>query len=57
MELLDSSFTGFNAYWDKINTQAAGGALPDIIQMDMRYIGQFTQRSQLRASPSTPTPS
>ena len=43
----DSSFTGFNAYWDKINTQAAGGALPDIIQMDMRYIGQFTQRSQL----------
>lgn len=43
----DSSFTGFNAYWDKINTQAAGGALPDIIQMDMRYIGQFTQRNQL----------
>lgn len=43
----DSSFTGFNAYWDKIHTQAAGGALPDIIQMDMRYIGQFTQRNQL----------
>ena len=43
----DSSFTGFNAYWDKINTQAAGGALPDIIQMDMRYLGQFTQRNQL----------
>ena len=43
----DSSFTGFNAYWDKINTQAAGGALPDIIQMDMRYLGQFTQRGQL----------
>ncbi len=43
----DSSFTGFNAYWDKINTQAAGGALPDIIQMDMRYMGQFTQRNQL----------
>jgi multiple sugar transport system substrate-binding protein len=43
----DSSFTGFNAYWDKINTQAAGQALPDIIQMDMRYIGQFTQRGQL----------
>ncbi len=43
----DSSFTGFNAYWDKINTQAAGQALPDIIQMDMRYIGQFTQRNQL----------
>src|SRR5207249_10422187 len=43
----DSSFTGFGAYWDKINTQAAGGALPDIIQMDMRYIGQFTARNQL----------
>jgi multiple sugar transport system substrate-binding protein len=43
----DSSFTGFNAYWDKINTQAAGGALPDIIQMDMRYIGQFTHRNQV----------
>jgi multiple sugar transport system substrate-binding protein len=43
----DSSFTAFNAYFDKINTQAAGGALPDIIQMDMRYIGQFVKRNQL----------
>jgi multiple sugar transport system substrate-binding protein len=43
----DSSFTGFFPYWDKINTQAAGGQLPDVIQMDMRYIGQFAQRNQV----------
>src|SRR6266540_3914945 len=39
-----SQFTNFFAYWDKINTQAAGGALPDIFQMDMRYIGQFASK-------------
>jgi multiple sugar transport system substrate-binding protein len=39
-----SSFTNFFAYWDKINTQAAGGALPDVFQMDMRYIGQFVSK-------------
>ncbi len=40
----NSQFTNFFAYWDKINTQAAGGALPDIFQMDMRYIGQFASK-------------
>jgi len=40
----NSSFTNFFAYWDKINTQAAGGGLPDVFQMDMRYIGQFVSK-------------
>src|SRR6266571_4715301 len=39
-----SQFSDFFSYWDKINTQAAGGALPDIFQMDMRYIGQFSSK-------------
>src|SRR5215211_3736460 len=39
-----SQFSDFFSYWDKINTQAAGGQLPDIFQMDMRYIGQFQSK-------------
>src|SRR3954466_2599973 len=42
-----SQFSDFFSYWDKINTQAAGGALPDIFQMDMRYIGQFQGKGLL----------
>jgi multiple sugar transport system substrate-binding protein len=42
-----SQFSDFFSYWDKINTQAAGGALPDVFQMDMRYIGQFQGKGLL----------
>jgi multiple sugar transport system substrate-binding protein len=40
-------FSDFFSYWDKINTQAAGGALPDVFQMDMRYLGQFVSKGLL----------
>jgi multiple sugar transport system substrate-binding protein len=43
----DSSFSSFSSYWDKLNTQAAGGALPDIIQMDMSKVSRFASRNQL----------
>jgi multiple sugar transport system substrate-binding protein len=42
-----SQFSDFFSYWDKINTQAAGGAIPDVFQMDMRYIGQFQSKGLL----------
>jgi multiple sugar transport system substrate-binding protein len=43
----EPTFTDFFSHWDKLNTQAAGGSLPDIIQMDMRYIKQFADRNQV----------
>ncbi|MBO0780958.1 MAG: extracellular solute-binding protein [Ktedonobacteraceae bacterium] len=44
---ITSQFTDFNSYWNKLNTQIAGSAAPDLIQMDMRYIKQFVQKGQL----------
>ena len=43
----DAAFTDFAAYWDKINTQAAGGGLPDVFEIDMRYFGQFVSKKLL----------
>lgn len=40
-------FSDFNGYWDKLATQAAGGNLPDIIQMDYRYIKQYADKGQI----------
>lgn len=46
---INSQFTGFDTYWDKLNTQIAGGSEPDIIQMDMRYIKQFVDKGLLKS--------
>lgn len=37
-------FTNYFAYWDKINTQAAGGALPDVFQMGMPQLGTYATK-------------
>ena len=37
----------WNDYWPKLATQAAGGNLPDVIQMDYRYIFEYARRGQL----------
>lgn len=34
-------------YWQKLATQAAGGSLPDVIQMDYRFIFEYARRGQL----------
>ena len=36
-------------YWQKLATQAAGQNLPDVIQMDYRYIFEYARRGQLAA--------
>lgn len=38
---------GWGDYWPKLATQAAGGSLPDVIQMDYRYIFEYARRGQL----------
>ncbi|MCU6709484.1 sugar ABC transporter substrate-binding protein [Paenibacillus sp. J5C_2022] len=40
-------FSGWNGYWDKLATQAAGKNLPDIIQMDMQYLFEYSTRGLL----------
>lgn len=40
-------FSDWNGYWDKLATQAAGGNLPDIIQMDYAFLSQYEEKGQL----------
>ncbi len=44
---VDAETYGWNDYWTKLATQAAGGNLPDVIQMDYRYIFEYARRDQL----------
>ena len=39
----------WNDYWQKLATQAAGKNLPDLIQMDYRFIFEYARRQQLAA--------
>lgn len=39
--------TGWGDYWPKVATQAAGRNLPDVLQMDYRYIFEYARRGQL----------
>ena len=39
--------TDWSGYWDKLSAMAAGGNLPDIIQMDYSYLQQYQQSGQL----------
>ncbi|HTK06791.1 MAG TPA: extracellular solute-binding protein [Ktedonobacteraceae bacterium] len=40
-----SSFSDWGTYWDKLNTQIAGGTIPDLIQMDITYIAQYAKQN------------
>jgi multiple sugar transport system substrate-binding protein len=44
---IDLETTGWGGYWDKVNTQAASGSTPDIMQQDYLYIEQWASRGQL----------
>ena len=44
---IEAEFTDWSGYWDKLATQAAGGELPDIIQMDYSYLSQYASSKQL----------
>lgn len=40
-------FSDWNGYWDKLATQAAGGNLPDIVQMAYTYLDQYVSNDLL----------
>ena len=40
-------FTDWSGYWDKLSAMAAGGNMPDIVQMDYSYLNQYQKSGQL----------
>jgi len=44
---VNSSFLGFPEYWEKRQTEAAGGGLPDVMAMDMNYLRQYSENGLL----------
>lgn len=43
----DATPAGWDGYFDKLAAQAAGGEMPDIVQMDYLYISNYTKNSTL----------
>lgn len=44
---VQTSFAGFPDYWTARSTEAAGRALPDVMQFDLSYLREFNQNGQL----------
>ena len=44
---VDPENYAWNDYWQKLGTMAAGKNLPDVIQMDYRYIFEYARRGQI----------
>jgi multiple sugar transport system substrate-binding protein len=44
---INSWYAAFTIYFNKLNTQIAGGSAPDLIQMDMSYLAQFDKNHLL----------
>ena len=43
----DSQPAEWNDYWVKLNTAAGSGELPDLVQMDYKYLAQFVDSNSL----------
>lgn len=44
---VQGQFNQWSDYWQKLATSSAGNALPDIIQMDYKYINQYVNSGEL----------
>ncbi|MGE9365634.1 ABC transporter substrate-binding protein [Isoptericola nanjingensis] len=44
---VQTQFQAWDDYWTARNTEAAGGALPDVMQMDLSYLRQYGNTGQL----------
>jgi multiple sugar transport system substrate-binding protein len=44
---VQTQFQDWDAYWTARATEAAGGALPDVVQMDLSYLRQYGATGQL----------
>ncbi|MDG4770762.1 extracellular solute-binding protein [Solwaraspora sp. WMMD792] len=41
------SFQEYEAYWQKLTTETAGGNMPDVLQMDFSYLREYADRGVL----------
>ncbi|MCP2169381.1 ABC transporter substrate-binding protein [Goodfellowiella coeruleoviolacea] len=44
---VDTSFSDYQAFFDKLATETAGGNAPDVMQMDYRYLNEYAGRGVL----------
>ncbi|GAA1465830.1 ABC transporter substrate-binding protein [Microbacterium thalassium] len=44
---VNSTFLGFPEFWEKRQTEAAGGNLPDVMQFDYSYMRQYSENGLL----------
>jgi multiple sugar transport system substrate-binding protein len=44
---IEGEYGDWSGYWDKLATQVASQDAPDIIQMDVQYLGDYAQRGAL----------
>ncbi|WP_165423089.1 ABC transporter substrate-binding protein [Ktedonosporobacter rubrisoli] len=44
---VNSQATDWQGYWNKLATQIAGGRIPDLIQMDTRYLALYIRKNLL----------
>ncbi len=44
---VQTSFSAYAAYWEKLATQTAGGKPPDVLNMDSRYLAEYGGRNVL----------
>jgi len=44
---VNESFLGFPEFWEKRQTEAAGGGLPDVMQFDYSYLRQYSENGLL----------
>ena len=44
---IDGQFSEYSDYWNKLATAAAGHSMPDIIQMDYKYLNQYVSNGLL----------
>ncbi|MGP9536385.1 ABC transporter substrate-binding protein [Brachybacterium sp. AOP43-C2-M15] len=51
---IEPEYSDWSAYWDKLATQTAGGAAPDVIQMDEAYIDSYGSKGSLLDLESIP---
>ncbi|GAF64165.1 ABC transporter substrate-binding protein [Bacillus sp. TS-2] len=45
---VDPEFTAWDGYWERLNTQAAGTNLPDVINMDNSKLNEYNSRDLLK---------
>ncbi|MBP3951921.1 ABC transporter substrate-binding protein [Bacillus suaedae] len=44
---VEAEYTGWDGYWERLNTQAAGSNLPDVISMDNSKLNEYNSRDLL----------